>query len=134
MFFITTDTIKLVRYELPLEDAPPYAVLSHTWGYNEIKHQDLAGGKGLPTNKEGHKKLAQACRIAREHGLEYLWCNTCCTDFTHPKEVSQSINSSFQLFGSSTICIAHLADVDAPSSNTIDSTGQIVTSRLPERL
>ncbi|KAF6838836.1 ankyrin repeat-containing protein [Colletotrichum musicola] len=134
MFFITTDTIKLVRHELPLEDAPPYAVLSHTWGYNEIKYQDLAGGKGLPTHKEGHKKLVQACRLAREQGLEYLWCNTYCTDFIDPKEVGQSINSSFQLFRSSTICIAHLVDVDTPSSNAIDSAGQVVTSGLPERL
>lgn len=82
------------------EDAPNYAILSHTWGTGpddepEVLFQDwtdehlrnkiLAGmaDPEAPRNwdrKKKGRKLLGFCKMAKEFGHEYGWIDTLCID------------------------------------------------------
>ncbi|KAI2613364.1 heterokaryon incompatibility protein-domain-containing protein [Hypoxylon sp. NC1633] len=91
---------------------PPYAILSHTWGAEEVnfkewKHRDNPSIQ----RKEGYAKILGACRRARAGGLEYVWCDTNCIDKTSSQELTESINSMFTWYHDSVVCYAYLSDV-----------------------
>jgi hypothetical protein len=53
---------------------PEYAILSHTWGKEEVIFSDLQReGSRL---KEGWQKIEHTCRRARNDGLKYVWMGT----------------------------------------------------------
>ncbi|KAL8920427.1 MAG: hypothetical protein Q9172_004499 [Xanthocarpia lactea] len=119
------------------EECPPYALLSHTWGKEEITLQEvqLAGtisslssakgclaGEVISDNlpyKEGVWKIAGCALQAETDGFEYIWCDTCCIDKTNSTELSEAINSMYEWY-SGQLCYAYLADV--PSQDRSDST------------
>lgn len=88
---------------------PPYAILSHTWGGDEISFQAFCAGGQL--SGEGHDKIVASCRLALEHQLSYVWIDTCCIDKTNSVELSEAINSMFRWYKESTICFALLSDL-----------------------
>lgn len=49
---------------------PPCAILSHTWGDDEVAFQDLQHGRY--EHKAGFRKIHYACRQAKQDGLS--WC------------------------------------------------------------
>ena len=57
-------------------DIPPYAILSHTWGNEEITFQM----SNLPTSElkdeEGYFKLNACCQQAILDGYEWIWIDT----------------------------------------------------------
>lgn len=66
---------------------PPYAILSHTWGKEEVTFHDLQD----PThkNKLGYAKIEGACRLAAHDNLKWLWVDTCCIDKSGSAELSE---------------------------------------------
>ncbi|KAM0325787.1 hypothetical protein ACHAQA_007089 [Verticillium albo-atrum] len=77
-------------------DTPPYAILSHTWGNEEISYQDWTCD--LSPNlaaKSGYRKIVGACLQAEQDNLDYLWVDTNCIDKTSSAELSEAINSMF---------------------------------------
>jgi hypothetical protein len=62
------------------DDIPPYAILSHTWGKEEVTFQDMCPLPGLPkidmTWKPGYVKIKHCCRQARQDGLEWIWIDS----------------------------------------------------------
>jgi len=88
---------------------PLYAILSHTWGENEITFQDFSGSdvKG----EKGYEKIRKTCSIAADHGFYYVWIDTCCIDKTSSAELSEAINSMYRWYQDSGVCYAYLADV-----------------------
>ncbi|KAI1132429.1 HET-domain-containing protein [Nemania abortiva] len=52
------------------EDVPPYAILSHTWGEEEVSFKDMS--KGRATKMKGYKKIVGCCRQARSDGFRYV--------------------------------------------------------------
>jgi Heterokaryon incompatibility protein (HET) len=66
-----------------VNNIPPYAILSHTWGadHDEITFHDLEDGLGK--SKAGYTKLQFCGEQARKDGLEYFWVDTCCTIQSH---------------------------------------------------
>ncbi|KAN0122086.1 Heterokaryon incompatibility protein (HET) domain containing protein, partial [Hyaloscypha variabilis] len=88
---------------------PPYAILSHTWGEDEVSFQDIHGPDA--SSKVGFKKIQLICSHALEHGLQYVWVDTCCIDKTSSAELSEAINSMFRWYQKSRYCYAYLADV-----------------------
>lgn len=54
---------------------PPYAILSHTWGKNEVTMQDL-NSPGVHL-KEGYDKIVYTCGQALADGFHYAWIDTC---------------------------------------------------------
>ncbi|UKZ72645.1 hypothetical protein TrVFT333_000278 [Trichoderma virens FT-333] len=108
---------------------PPYAILSHTWGDEEITIQQLrrlggcsqstlASPKTLDKKrratvlKKGYVKIAGAAQLAVSRGLDYIWVDTCCIDKTSSAELSEAINSMYLWYEKSAECYAYLADVE----------------------
>ena len=58
-------------------DAPAYAILSHTWGDEEVSFKDITSNPRVQSMK-GYKKIRYACGQAVNHRFEYVWCDTCC--------------------------------------------------------
>ena len=93
---------------------PPYAILSHTWGSEEVTFQDMIGSTGK--DKAGYKKLRfMADQAAKDH-LTFFWVDTCCIDKSSSAEHTEAINSMFRYYQQAAKCYIYLADVPTPSS------------------
>jgi hypothetical protein len=113
MRLINVDTLRLEEYFG--DDRPQYAILSHTWGGEEVTLQEWQS-LNRPSNKAGHDKIVTACRRALADGLRYLWCDTSCIDKTSSAELSEAINSMFRWYQEANICYGYLADVNDRAS------------------
>lgn len=56
-------------------EIPPYAILSHTWGDDEVQYADL-GRPRAAKKKKGFKKISFALAQARKDSLEFVWVDT----------------------------------------------------------
>jgi len=75
MRLLRTDSLELVDF---VDRIPPFVILSHTWGNEEITFQDLTGGnRSAAKKKTGYAKLVGFCAKALEDGYEYGWVDTC---------------------------------------------------------
>ncbi|KAI0839419.1 HET-domain-containing protein [Hypoxylon sp. FL0890] len=92
-------------------DAPPYAILSHTWGNAEVTFEDIQSAWPLYRFKDGWKKIKWCCRQALQDDLQYVWVDTCCIDKSSSAELQEAINSMFRWYERSHVCYAYLADV-----------------------
>ncbi|KAE8443025.1 hypothetical protein EG329_002419 [Mollisiaceae sp. DMI_Dod_QoI] len=88
-----------------------YAILSHTWGQDEISFKDMAD-VGLARTKPGFQKLEKTCELARSRGLQYAWVDTCCIDKSSSAELTEAINSMFQWYKTAEACFVYLSDYD----------------------
>ncbi len=52
------------------DDIPPYAILSHTWGPQEVSYKDYVEHGGR--TKTGYAKILGSCRLARSEGFRYV--------------------------------------------------------------
>lgn len=115
---------------------PNYAILSHTWGQEEVSLQEFEKGQELEKDQElekgqefekhqakhkaGYTKIKLCCEQAKRDGFEYVWIDTCCIDKTSSAELSEAINSMFQWYKEAQVCYAYLDDVtseDNPQSS-----------------
>ena len=110
MRLLNTKTLNL-EDSLFLESTPPYAILSHTWGCQEVTLQELASPNENTTRKSGYAKIEQTCKKALDDNLQYAWVDTCCIDKTSSAELSEAINSMFCWYEKAAVCYAYLADV-----------------------
>ncbi|KAI3397690.1 hypothetical protein diail_10459 [Diaporthe ilicicola] len=100
------------------ESIPRYAILSHTWGPDEVAYQDLASRE--PREYAGNHswwKLERSCQQALEDGWDYLWADTVCIDKSSSAELSEAINSMFKWYRNAEVCYAFLSDLDDPEGN-----------------
>jgi hypothetical protein len=109
MRLINTTTLQLEDFTL--RDVPPYAILSHTWGADEVTFQDMKACKPDLNTEHGYTKIVETCRLALEQGLGYAWVDTCCIDKSSSAELTESINSMFGYYARSSICFAYLVDL-----------------------
>jgi hypothetical protein len=107
MRLINTGTLELQDFSL--KTIPPYAILSHTWGTDEITFQDTLSQKVLLG--KGYIKIQQSCLLARKRGLEFAWVDTCCIDKTSSAELTESINLMYQWYRDATVCFVYLEDL-----------------------
>lgn len=106
-----------LEFEEFFENAiPKYAILSHTWGQEEVSHQQFFQPEPATKLKAGYLKIEQTCKEARNRGLRYVWVDTCCIDKTSSAELSEAINSMFRWYGAAEVCFTYLVDVP-PTSN-----------------
>ncbi|KAK0648094.1 heterokaryon incompatibility protein-domain-containing protein [Cercophora newfieldiana] len=90
------------------QDIPPYAILSHTWGDDEVSLQEFQQGRGK--NTQGFQKVVETCRLARDLGLDFAWIDTCCIDKSSSAELSEAINSMFRWYQEAQACFVYLSD------------------------
>ena len=138
MRLLRADTLELAEF---VGRIPPYVILSHTWGPDEVSFQDLSIPSKLPAAKKkaGYAKIAGCCARAIEDGYEYVWVDTCCIDKTSSTELSEAINSMYRWYQEAHICYAYMSDVtldvqaQVPSSAASDvssvSSGQQIAAR-----
>ncbi|KAM0461480.1 hypothetical protein ACHAPV_004185 [Trichoderma viride] len=135
MRLLDAKTLELV--DILDDNAPPYAIISHTWGSDEITIQLLRrlGGYSHLTSspkpldkkrrailsKKGYVKIAGAARLAVSRGLDYLWIDTCCIDKTSSSELSEAINSMYLWYEQSAECYAYLSDVEPPAAQDVSA-------------
>ena len=125
--FITMRLLHTARIELrefkPLE-VPGYAILSHTWGEEEVTLQNLKTTEAAKL--QGYEKVSKACFIAAKEGFDYIWIDTCCIDKTSSAELSEALNSMYRWYQKAEECYAYLADVPHSSHN------QTISATAPE--
>ncbi|KAF8857863.1 HET-domain-containing protein, partial [Acephala macrosclerotiorum] len=112
MRLLNVKTLKFEEFIGEVGDGiPPYAILSHTWGSEEVTYNDHTSQRSQ--TKEGHKKIRRCCQVAESEGFQYVWIDTCCIDKSSSAELSEAINSMFQWYRDAGICYAYLSDVDS---------------------
>ncbi|PVH97878.1 HET-domain-containing protein [Periconia macrospinosa] len=90
---------------------PPYAILSHVWGAEEVTFNDLLTQDHK--SKHGYAKINGCCQEAANQGIVWVWVDTCCIDKSSSAELSEAINSMFNWYQNSKICFVYLEDVPA---------------------
>ncbi|SCO46591.1 related to beta transducin-like protein [Fusarium fujikuroi] len=108
MRLINTKTLEL--HEFFNENTPPYAILSHAWGDQEVTFQDWQA-RHHATLKHGYWKILKACSKAVNYKLKWLWVDTNCINKSSSAELTEAINSMFAYYQKSKVCFAYLADV-----------------------
>lgn len=107
MWLVDTSSLQLEYFS----NAPyhTYAILSHTWEFEEVTFQDMQNGKAK--DRLGYAKVLGTCAKAKSHGLRWVWMDTCCINKESSAELSEAINSMFTWYARSAVCYALLSDV-----------------------
>jgi len=100
------------------EKIPRYAILSHTWGRDEVTFKDL--NEPAAVEMRGYRKIRATCEQAFREGLFYAWIDTCCIDKSSSAELSEAINSMFEWYRNAYVCYAYLDDCVKDSFDSID--------------
>jgi hypothetical protein len=79
---------------------PPYAILSHRWGGDEVLFEDLVND--TCESKAGYGKILFCSEQAARDQLQYFWIDTCCIDKWNLRELSKAINSMFSWYQNAT--------------------------------
>ena len=118
MWLLSTSRAELHYFVSPEIVPGGYAILSHVWyPPNEQSFQDLqalrasCAAAGLNPRDYVSDKIRECCKLAEQHGNDWLWVDTCCIDKTHCTELYETINSMFRYYSLANVCYAYLADV-----------------------
>ena len=84
----------------------PFIALSKS--LNQTRHS--ANKDSIPSQVSD--KIRRCCAIAREHGYERVWIDSCCIDKGSSSELSEAVNSMYQWYHHARVCYAFLADVE----------------------
>lgn len=108
MWLINTSSLKLEQFVAP-DQAPPYAILSHTWEDEEVSFQEF---QARERSKKGFAKIAKTCELARatQPPIRYAWVDTCCINKSSSAELSESINSMYNWYRQSAVCYVYVSD------------------------
>ena len=107
MHLINTSTLKLTWFS---EKIPPYAILSHTWGSEEVTFADFGNDPSVKA-RAGFFKIQWTCEQALQDGLDYAWVDTCCINKESSAELSEAINCMFKWYRDAAICYAYIEDL-----------------------
>ena len=94
-----------------VDDAPPYAILSHTWGRDEDEVAFSNPKDGSGTSKAGYAKLQFCGKQAKKDDLDYSWVDTCCINKANHVEPSEAITSTFRWYRDAQHCYVYPSDV-----------------------
>jgi len=122
--------LESLRFEDCFDGAiPPYAILSHRWGPQEISYKDMRKKRNL--HGLGYDKILgfRAFTLKQRRkvfpsgrsdfftpdllSIEWGWIDTCCIDKTSSAELSEAINSMCRWYEKSAVCCVYLSDVSA---------------------
>ena len=97
------------------EKVPDYAILSHTWGEQEVifdnlKNLNIAEDIGA-RSKAGWDKIRFCAQQTERDGLNHFWVDTCCIDKSSSAELTEAINSMYRWYERASICYVYLSDL-----------------------
>jgi hypothetical protein len=101
---------------------PRYAILSHTWGSQEVTFEDMVEDSGR--NKAGFEKIKFCGTQAARDGLRYFWVDSCCIKKSSDAELSESLNSMFRWYYRAEKCFVYLSDVSIGKRKRKDESTQ----------
>lgn len=104
--------------EFLTDHLPPYGILSHTWGPEEVSMEDVTNGTGR--HKLGYEKIQFCLEAAKRDGLNYFWIDTCCINKSSSAQLQESINSMFRWYYDAACCYVYLQDVSVPTTDLRD--------------
>lgn len=127
MFLLNIRTRRLESYFNDLQ-VPPYYILSHVWGADEVTYQDVRDSPSSALeHRRGWQKIVGFCEmlIASERWLQshnsfkrlvsHVWVDTCCINKDSSAELSEAINSMYAWYSRAVACIVYLEDVSTPA-------------------
>jgi hypothetical protein len=106
---------------------PPYAILSHCWGKEELSLHDI-NKLDQEKSKHGFVKIKFTCRQAKVEGFKHAWIDTCCIDKSSSVELSEAINSMYKWYANAATCYVYLEDINS-SAITEETMDQLEKSR-----
>jgi hypothetical protein len=111
MWLLETTTLEL--HEFIGNAVPPYAILSHVWGQDEVTFVDMRKPKHREAAKKktGYAKVEGCCVQALKDGYRWVWIDSCCIDKRSSAELSEAINSMWTWYTDSARCYVYLFDV-----------------------
>lgn len=118
MWLLDAETLVLKHFEDGRRVEGQYAILSHTWGEDEVSFDEIHSDSAK--SKKGYRKIIDTCRQAVADGLQYAWVDTCCIDKRSSSELSEAINSMYRWYYHARVCYVYLSDLapaDAPLTN-----------------
>ena len=100
------------------QQTPPYVIISHSWGDQEVLYDDMPEFKEKLKKSHAWKansaaKITGACKKVLEHDkgqIKHVWLDTVCINKKDPAEVSTSINSMYRWYKNAEVCFAYLHD------------------------
>ncbi|KAF2230084.1 hypothetical protein EV356DRAFT_354473 [Viridothelium virens] len=103
-----------------IQNIPPYAILSHTWGTEgeEVTFEDLVNNTGK--NKAGYAKLRFCATQAANDNLQYFWVDTCSINKSSSNELTEAVNSMFRWYHEAVKCYVYLSDVSIDTNDQYD--------------
>jgi hypothetical protein len=106
-----------------IDEIPPYAILSHTWGKDEeeVSFKDFTGPR---KTKPGYKKLRFCAEQAVCDGLKHFWVDTCCIDKSNSVELQEAITSMFRWYQKASKCYVYLSDVSINEQKANDQSSE----------
>jgi len=131
MWLLDTTTFDVHEF-LGEKMVPPYAILSHTWGKEEVTFRDMqSSDRSGAEAKQGFAKIKGCCEQAVRDGLSWAWVDSCCIDKSSSAEVAEAINAMHRWYERSKVCYAYLGDVphDGLLSHKDDSDDDFSKSR-----
>ncbi|KAL2073069.1 hypothetical protein VTL71DRAFT_10393 [Oculimacula yallundae] len=112
MRLINTKTLQIESFPcFNRPEIPPYAILSHRWGADEVSLQEMQLPSASLTSKLGYLKMLKCCELAASFGFEHVWIDTCCIDKSSSSELTETINSMFNYYRDAEVCYAYMVDV-----------------------
>ncbi|KAK5652916.1 hypothetical protein OQA88_9395 [Cercophora sp. LCS_1] len=90
---------------------PPYTILSHTWGAEEVSFQEMMDLMNRPSAQSGFGKIRNASKVALEENYEWIWIDTCCIDKSSSAELTEAINSMYNRYKRAEVCFVYLEDL-----------------------
>ncbi|KAK5167843.1 uncharacterized protein LTR77_007542 [Saxophila tyrrhenica] len=118
MWLLNVETRRLESFHHERYVPGGYAILSHTWGPDELTFDDIR--LDVVPRKQGYKKIEYACQQAWKDDYHYVWIDTVCIDKRSSAELSEAINSMFRWYRSASVCYAYLSDVKLDSAGFED--------------
>lgn len=117
MWLINVETFELEFFPSP---PPRYAILSHTWGADEVIFEDMHNNVPQVREKLGWAKIQLTCEEARRDRCPYAWVDTCCINKASSAELSEAINSMFSWYRSAVCCYAYLSESQLTLSEYVE--------------
>jgi len=93
------------------DDIPPYAILSHRWGEEEVSFAQFSFSPATAEQRKGFEKIKNCATQAKKEDIDWCWVDTCCIDKCSSSELSEAINSIYQWYHNAECCYVYLEDV-----------------------
>ncbi|THU87812.1 HET-domain-containing protein [Dendrothele bispora CBS 962.96] len=122
MRLLNTHTYRVEEF---LTNTPKYAILSHTWGKDEVTFQDTQN-LDVAKVKAGWSKVENACTYVRKYKFDWIWIDTCCIDKSSSAELSEALNSMYKYYEEACVCIAYLNDLEKPSNKATNKATELL--------